>query len=49
MPNRFTLFSIIGGYALVVSGCALWSRPLGLIVAGIGLLAIGILSAKGKK
>lgn len=46
--NRFTLISIALGASLVDAGAALVYHPLGFIVAGLFLLAAGILS-RGKK
>lgn len=38
MPNRFTQLFFGTGYVLIVGGCGLWSRPLGMVVAGFGLI-----------
>jgi hypothetical protein len=46
--NRFTIFSLSLGAALIDAGVAWIYRPLGLIVAGAFLLAAGILSVKVK-
>jgi hypothetical protein len=47
--NRFTLYSIGLGAALVTTGAALIYHPLGFVVSGVFVLTAGILSAKGRK
>ena len=47
--NRFTLISLALGAALVDAGAAWIYHPMGLIVAGAGMLLVGIRSTKGSK
>ena len=47
--NRFTLYSIGLGAALITTGAALIYHPLGFVVSGVFLFSAGVLAAKGKK
>ena len=44
IPYRDLLF--VAGFALVVAGVALWSRPAALVVGGAGLMYLGWLMSK---
>lgn len=37
---------IIAGGLLLAAGCGLWALPLGFVVGGVELLAVGILGAR---
>lgn len=43
--DRWDACIVVGGM-LLATGCALWSLPFGLVVAGVELLAVGVIGAR---